>query len=107
MAQRGGLAGSEDGGHPFACRRQLELADRVNARVEPAQPSATDAVPDRVVREAEIEQVAPRDYTMLPSSKLQRRFAPTRRRRPRAPRPPATRLTRRMKDLIKQALAED
>src|SRR5215213_7574026 len=65
VAQCGCVAAGEDGGHPLAFVRQLELPDCVDAPVDPAKAPARDSVPNGVVGEGKSEQLASCDYAML------------------------------------------
>jgi hypothetical protein len=70
VAQRGRLTACEDGRHPPAFARELELAKRIYARIDPAQPSTCEPVLDRFVAEAKGEQLRPRDHALLSPREL-------------------------------------
>jgi hypothetical protein len=61
VAQRGAGTGSEDGGHPMPARREDGVADGVHAAVESVQAARIRAAIDRVIREAKLAELRPRD----------------------------------------------
>jgi hypothetical protein len=69
VAQCRCVAAGEDGRHPLAFARQLELPDRVDAPVDPAKAPARESVPNSVVGEAKSEQLDSCDYAVLLTDK--------------------------------------
>jgi hypothetical protein len=52
--------------HPAAEVRELRPTDRVGAPADRMQPPLGDAVLDRFRREAQVDQLLPRDHSVLP-----------------------------------------
>jgi hypothetical protein len=66
VAEDGGGAFREDGGHPAAVLGQLGAADGVHARMDRVQPALTDPVLDALPREPKRKQLPPSDDPVLP-----------------------------------------
>lgn len=65
VVERGRVAACEDSRHPPALLRQLQLSHGIDARIDPAQPSAGNPMPDRRIGESERQQLDARDDTVL------------------------------------------